>query len=116
MIETSQEQTEVSARLRGMDYGSNLKACECTVWWHKNFFIGAQRVHETTCSSRFVWKIPEHVQMSFTSWGWFQPDCYLKREGCGVMTSLHNWHWNDVECGRRCCSICEIDFKTLATL
>jgi hypothetical protein len=118
VIENGQEQNEIASRLRSLDYKRKLRPCECSkIGSYKNFFIAGQRVNDNDCKTRFVWKTPQHREMSFKAWGKNEPNCQRTigsknpKEGCAVMTTLHNWNWNDVQCGRSCCAICELDPK-----
>jgi len=112
MIESVREQDAISLHLRGL---TGLGQCNAGVVDGPNkFYIAGQRLIVNDCNARFVWKIPEHLPLTYTSWdtGHKQPTCTGdgngRKQSCIAMNRSVNGNWDDVYCYKTFCSICEV--------
>src|SRR6218665_1279197 len=75
-------------------------------------WTSGQRLNENSCTSEFVWKLPNSTQLplSFTYWDQNEPNCFRNElEGCLQLKSYRDFKWNDGPCGDAVFPLCEYD-------
>src|SRR6218665_2061970 len=85
--------------------------------WHDRgtpafLWTSGQRLNENSCTSEFVWKLPNSTQLplSFTYWDRNEPNCHNnKLEGCLQLRSFFGFKWNDASCDAAVYPLCEYD-------
>jgi len=73
-------------------------------------WTAGQRI-DPSSESTFVWRTDADSDrvsaMTYTNWAQYQPNNCCGGQSC--MNLLTSYTWNDVQCSREMCSVCEID-------
>ena len=76
------------------------------------FYTSGERRILENCNSTFIWRPNQTstIPVTYTAWGIGQPDCYGGTESCiQIWTSPFVYGWNDVDCWKTGCPICQFD-------
>lgn len=95
----------------------NLEPCVVTNRVQGQFFWTAGQRTDPTRNSPFIWRVistetsdQQEYPMTYTNWAPAQPD-FLGLESCMHLWTHRGFYytWNDRQCYRNACFICEID-------
>jgi len=88
-------------------FGQTLTSYCNSIW------IGAQRQDPNSCSTPFLWKTSEGTTsaLRYSHWNGGEPNCAGGAEKCGsiIGDTHYGGQWNDLDCGRQMCSLCQAD-------
>jgi len=79
------------------------------------FYTSGQRIIANDCSTTFVWKPSPNtnIPLTYTDWANGEPNCDSGSEGCIEYWANENNQWNDVDCSRAHCPICQLNAETI---
>lgn len=113
---TTKKENEALKRYLDWDLQSNSMKNICMFhdWGdrQKMLWTGGHR-RNSNCSEPFVWQLSptQGEPLVYGNWIEQEPNCWSKNEKCVHIRSSHTYRWNDVQCERKLCPICEYDPK-----
>lgn len=88
------------------------KPCSYPLWplGENMIWIGGQTKNSSQCGDPYVWKPLKGIDIPFnyTNWNRQYLDCFQGAENCAQIATGLNYSWNDDNCARFSCAICEL--------